>query len=276
MPTPPALDCVASDIALDAHVHLHEPAIDLAVLATAVRNFAALCPVASQTAALMLAEMSGHDAFSRLLERAADEASPLSATRETTSLWFSDGEWRVLVVAGRQIVTAERLEVLALGTRAIIEDGLPLGRVLECIAIEDALPVLPWACGKWIGARGRLVERTIAHADPSSLFIGDNSGRPAFWPAPIFDRAARRGMALLPGTDPLPLDGEWQRVGRFGCVVRAALSKETPVSDLKRVLRAEGVELRRYGELETPARFVRNQLRLRLSRAAIGRSSPGR
>lgn len=258
----------STDIVVDAHVHLHDPGQDGAVLDTAAGNFAACCPVASKTGVLMLADMRGQDAFSRLLARASARSADGSwtATAEPTSLWYRAGDWRVLVVAGRQLVTAERLELLALGTRSRFEEGLPLDALLEHIEADDALPVLAWGCGKWLGERGSVVRHAIARARPGRLFLGDNGGRPTFWPAPIFATAVERHIAVLPGTDPLPLRSEWPRIGRFGFSCAARLSADTPAADLKRVLRGPDFVPRPFGALEHPLRFAWNQLRLRLGR----------
>jgi hypothetical protein len=247
---------------MDAHVHLYDPALDRAALEAAAKNFAACCPVASRIGVLMLAETNGHDAFSRLRALERSDAPELAAT-EPASLWLSTGGWRLLAIAGRQVVTAERLEVLALGTRTRFEDGEPLDRVLARVAAEDAIAVLPWGCGKWTGSRARIIERVIAGGDPLQVFVGDNGGRPQLWPERLFDAASKRGLRNLPGSDPLPLPNEWRRIGRFGVALSAPLSAETPLSDLKAALRDPAQVFRAYGRLESTGRFVRNQLLLR-------------
>lgn len=52
-------------------------------------------------------------------------------------------------MAGRQIVTAEKLEVLALGTDLDIDDGRPIREVLSLVTENGGLPVIPWGAGKW-------------------------------------------------------------------------------------------------------------------------------
>jgi hypothetical protein len=261
-------------VAVDAHVHLHDPAQDLAALEAAARNFADCSPVASSTGALMLADLQGAEAYERLRNRAAAGSAAFRVTAEEESLWYHTRGWRLLIVAGRQIVSSERLEVLALATRARIPDGLPLPALLERLAEEDALAVLPWGCGKWLGARGAVVRRALKAASSGGVFLGDNGGRPSWWRDTVLEAAMEQGVHVLPGTDPLPIEGEWRRIGAFGCTFDAELSSETPASDLKRILRSPGLALRRYGRLESSARFLRNQLRLRLG-AGRGRSVQG-
>ena len=250
-------------VAIDAHVHFPTRAHDGDTLAAAARNFAAACPVPTRTGVLMLAEAAREDAFPRL------RAHGVVPGGEATSAWIRAGDWRLLVVAGRQIVTAERIEVLALGTTARIEDGLPLARALQRIDAEDALPVLPWGAGKWLGARGRAVVQALSGATPNRLFVGDNAGRPALWHDRVLREAAARGFAPLPGTDPLPLPGAWSRVGSFGFALAVVLSEEAPAQDLKRALRA-GVRPVPFGRPATLPGFLRDQLRLRLRRRPAG------
>ena len=74
------------------------------------------------------------------------------------------GTLPVLVIAGRQIVSAERIEVLALGTRTQIPDGQPLAATIDAVRADGALAVLPWGFGKWWGARGRMVDAYLETA----------------------------------------------------------------------------------------------------------------
>ena len=151
----------------------------------------------------------------------------------------------IYIVAGRQIVTAEGLELLALGTDQLFEDGLPASSALTAVRASGALPVFPWAVGKWLGKRGKILSDLLSRelrsnesaTDGSSadLYLGDNSGRPIFWHNPShFKQARALDMHVLPGTDPLPFADEAKRVGSFGFVVHGSLSDEHPVDDLKR------------------------------------------
>ena len=261
-----------NEVAVDAHVHLRMAAFDRAALEAAAANFAQCCPVASRIGVLMLADTDRADAFSRL--HALAGGNPDEATSETSSLWFRIGTWRILVLAGQQIVTAERLEVLALATSAQFPDGLPLHTLMAHIAADDGLTVLPWGCGKWVGRRARLVADAIERARPMQLFLGDNSGRPRLWAEPLFRIAAARQIRILPGSDPLPIASQWKRIGRFGFAIPVDLSNHTPGADLKAALRDPQRPLRPYGSPESSIGFVRSQLLLRL-RGAMHRGERG-
>ena len=96
--------------------------------------------------------------------------------------------------------------------------------------------------------------------------LGDNSGRPVFWPKPFhFSIAERRSIGVLPGSDPLPFARECERVGSFGAVARAPFDPDRPAARLKHLLR-EGLGTRPYGQLESPLRFVRNQVEMQLKK----------
>lgn len=239
--------------AIDAHVHLHRPASALDDLDQAWRNMAVLRR-AGHLPVLMLAEQSGCDVFAYL-------ADHLSACAEPDALWYEADGARMLIVAGRQIVSDEGLEILALACRGPIEDGRPASTIVAELSARDALVVLPWGAGKWLGERGRLLGRLLAQEQGRTLLLGDNGGRPAWWAAPLLG-----GTRTLSGSDPLPLRGSAGRIGSFGTIVEASLSLDHPVRDLKAAVRNPATALFRFGRPVSPARFAREQLLLRLAR----------
>ena len=260
----------------DGHVHLHACFEQDSLLEAAYGNLAQAARRGGHSdgfrGVLLLAEMAGTQAFDRI--RAAAESDPIpkgvrwrfQRTGEPASVIGWSGDRTLTLIAGRQIVTAERIEVLALCTAQPFGDGLGLQETIRQVVEADGLPVLPWGVGKWLGRRGRLVAREL-EARTGAVELGDNSGRPRLWPRPrLFQLAARRGVRVLPGTDPLPLPGEAARVGSFGFGLFAALSSDRPAEDLKRVLRDRERPIFHFGALETTPRFLRNQLLIRLRR----------
>lgn len=190
----------------------------------------------------------------------------MRATAERASVCLtSRNDSPLVAIAGRQIVSRERLEVLALGTCQQFESGKATETLIRDIAEAGALPVLPWGVGKWLGRRGRLVEELIEDPTLPPFFLGDSAHRPALWPRPSqFRRAEERGIKNLPGSDPLPFPNEARRVGRFGVVLNESLDLETPAQDLKRKLLDPSTSFQQFGRRETPLRFVRNQLKMQL------------
>jgi hypothetical protein len=253
---------------VDGHVHVHANTDVGALLDAAGRNLeaaAASIGVRHWSGVLMLAEM--RDA--RWFESPGSMPSQWTLERvpgDDISAQAISGDYVLYIVAGRQVVTSEGVEVLTLATREVVPDGLSLPQTLEAASRTGALVVLPWGAGKWLGARGKLVKETIDTQASLPLFAGDNGGRPVFWPEPeVFTVARNKGRPVLPGTDPLPIPAEERRVGSFGFWLDGAVSGTAPGSELRdRVLKADPGAVRVFGQLQHPLRFVLNQAALRM------------
>ncbi len=260
---------------LDAHVHIHDcfPIVDF--LNNSRRNF---CQAASQdhpnssfTAVLMLTESYGADWFSTLAELAAKKAGvngqwSLTGTAEPQSMIARDSEGgELVIIAGRQIVTAERLEILALGITDLPPDGMPIRDVIHDVQTYGALCVLPWGFGKWTGKRGQIVANILAEDQGDNFFLGDNAGRLGLWPDPPEFRIARdSGIQILPGSDPLPYTSGAMSPGRFGFVLSEPLDQDRPFSSIRRSLVDESKQAKPYGRLEGLVPFATNQIRMQL------------
>lgn len=261
-------------ILVDAHVHIH-PCFDLdSFLNAAAANFrraaADICPEQPYRAVLCLTEGAGARAFDRLWQ-IADRHSGMDGwsierTHERYSLIASHQKPdSLIVVAGRQIRCKEGLEVLALGTHRLFDDGVALDAAIEQVHAESAVAVLPWGFGKWTGRRGRVVRQLMERRTPEEIFLGDNSGRPAFWREPAeFNLARQRGFRILPGTDPLPFASEVSRPGSYGFAIAGQLSDACPARDMMDIFADPSVRIRPFGRLEGPLRFLRNQLAMQL------------
>jgi hypothetical protein len=259
---------------LDAHVHVHDCFDADQFLAHARNNFDRcaneLGTRKSYLGLLLLTESYGVNWFSNLHN--PDYVSSklknwrVLTTDEPMSMSVTSGEDAALtIIAGRQIVTAENLELLALGMTGMPQDGAPIRDVIEHIQTSGALCVLPWGFGKWTGARGRIVEELLSGPLDDNFFIGDNGGRPWFLPTQTeFRHAAGRGLAVLPGSDPFPFPNHVSRVGRFGAVLDCGVDLKHPFSDLRRILLESGLEPKPYGSLERFLPFFRNQIAMQL------------
>jgi hypothetical protein len=160
------------------------------------------------------------------------------------------------------VVVHEGLEVLLLGTRRSVPDGRPIREVLAEGARVGALRVIPWGAGKWLFRRGKLLsELTAAARSGDGFFLGDGAGRPLFWRKPRhFHQAERRGLRVLPGTDPLPLPRQARRAGSFGFRLDGAVDLSSPAEGIKAALRDPGSRLTPFGRLERLVPFIRNQI----------------
>ena len=264
---------------VDAHVHFHPcyPPDDL--LSHAYANLSAAqgrrVPPENRALFLLMTECASDDYFGALYAiahsgRGGTEKQSLRhwaivATDEEDSVLAVSGQRRLFIVAGRQIACREGLEVLVLGTTRRLEDGLPIREVLSETACWGVPRVIPWGPGKWLFRRGRLLSQLLEEFRRPTLFLGDQGGRPAFWGYPQhFEHAARLGVRDLPGTDALPFSRDVRKVGRTGFRIRLELEPARPTASLLGVLREPNTTLERFAGLESPLRFVRNQIGMQL------------
>ncbi len=162
------------------------------------------------------------------------------------------------LIAGRQVVTVERLEVLAIGTDGGIPDGEPVRRTLERVREAGGVAVLSWSPGKWFFGRGRVVRRLLEEAPAGSFLLGDTALRPLYWPFPsLMALGRRRGFKVLGGSDSLPLPEEERRIGMYGVCVRAAFDAAVPAESVRRMLAYGNVFYAPIGERMCPLVFIR-------------------
>jgi hypothetical protein len=148
---------------------------------------------------------------------------------------------RLLLFAGRQIVTAERLEILLLTVDLPIADGLPVSEVVERAIGSGGVPVLAWAPGKWFFKRGGIVAGLLRRFAAGELLLGDTTLRPTLWGEPRLMRSARRrGFGILAGSDPLPFPGEEVILGRYATVMDGDFDVDRPLAGVRRMLSSSG------------------------------------
>ncbi len=263
---------------LDSHVHLHQCFEVEQVFSSASKNFAEQAAKMGKShylPCLLLTEMQGEDWFAdhqELVKKNQGELLleagwTLKSTSEASSLWaiHSETNTKLALLAGRQIITKENLEVLALITSFPFPDGLSLPETVDMVITHRGLPVLPWGVGKWFGKRGKLAYEYLQKSSNLKIFIGDNSGRPIGWPKPkIFDFAEKALVPILPGTDALPISSQYSRAGSFGLSLVGKADQNYPAKTIYEVLFSLSSMPERFGTLENPLRFLRNQIFLRL------------
>lgn len=223
---------------IDAHVHIY-PHYDVPLFLNAAWDaMARIDGMRGSTKVLMLTETAEDDAFARLADGALkpDGWTVQTYPDDPTALKLSNGDKALLLIAGRQIVTAERLEVHALATRATFTDGQGTQAVLDVLRASQTPAVLPWGVGKWLGKRGKIVDDLTNGSGPGFL-LGDNGGRPIGWPAPkAFGTAKSGGIPVLPGSDPLPILRAERDVGTFGAWLEIDLDPAKPGASIGHAL----------------------------------------
>jgi len=268
-------------ILVDAHVHIYD-CFDLEkFLDAAYSNFQSQADRLGQgdnfIPILLLAETAKDCWFNRLREYAdgknthrdrAIQKWEFHLTDERLSLFArSRNSKSLIIIAGRQVETAEGLEVLALSTTGSFKLGIPIINLIKEVKKQDAIPVIPWGFGKWLGRRGKILNNYMKTHKNSKVFLGDNSGRPSFLPFPHhFKIAKKNGIPILPGSDPLPFETEYGRVGSFGFLLEEKISKTCPAKSLKQILVHSKLRAQSYGDFENPFRFFRNQIKMQIKK----------
>lgn len=267
------MDTPAAHIMVDAHVHIHEHFELNRLFLISLQNFRKALnrnqiyePFESF---LLLTESAGTSQFERLAEMIDVDSSDdfsASATSEPVTIRITTGGGQQLyIVKGRQIVTAENLEILALGYDEDYPDGRPLHYTLKDLEESGCLRVLPWGAGKWLGKRGKIIESLVSSWDGGSLFLGDNGNRPKFWPLPaVFAQAASKGIYNLPGSDPLPFSGLEKKAGSFGFMLRGQIKSETPFQSLASHVVGRPHSVTQFGNAECLRPFIQNQISMQI------------
>jgi hypothetical protein len=272
----------------DAHVHVHGCFDSGLFLDAALRNFRrgaeALGLGGPLAFCLLLSEMKGVSFFQRFRDGGTDVRDggwtfEPTAERESLTARRRGTDDRLTLIAGRQVATREGLEVLALCTAEEIPDGLSLSDTLDRVRAAGALPVLPWGFGKWWLSRGKRVARELpASPENTELYLGDNAGRPAAaFPSRLLRAAEERGIPVLPGSDPLPLETHADRAGSYGFLLSGKLDPDRPAQSLARRVRrvrAAGGRLRPFGRRSGLLQFCRDQAALRAASRRGRRGSP--
>jgi len=238
----------------DTHLHLY-PDYDLpGALATLGGNLArGAAQTGAQAAAGFFAERQGGRLFSPLrsgeLRPAHGPWEVRAGAEPGAALLVADGRAVAHLFDGRQIVTAERIEILALASSVEIPDGLPAARVVDAVLAAGGVPVVGWSPGKWWFARGEVIRALLRERRPGELLFGDTAMRPAGSPEPALMRRARRlGFSVIAGADPLPFAGEESLLGGYGSLLEGDFDEARPLASVRALLRTPSAIGGTFGE----------------------------
>lgn len=257
--------------AVDLHVHLYSGFnIDLAV-DSAWKNVRSGCKQLPFGQCWCLASPPGIDGLNDLAVMADVQSSNTKVTtvrdvqgRAMVILENKDGE--IAVVPGTQAISAEGLEVLSLAAELPDTDSAGLEALVDLVRKKGGVPVIPWGVGKWLGRRGQLVARVVRNSKiDAPLLFADNANRPWWWPYPrLLRSAARRGLVVVSGSDPLPIKGDETRISSAGITCEVSSAK-TAWQDIRRSLfEATGTPVTVFGLPMSNLKFWHHQLLLRL------------
>lgn len=184
-----------------------------------------------------------------------------------------DGE-TIYIAPARQVNTAGRLEILLLGCQEELDDRQPANQLINKYS-DDYVLILPWGVGKWLGKRGRLLVDLINHSS-KSFYLGDNGGRPFFWPVPHFrllrqlqsnqksQNPLKKSLPVINGSDPLPINGEIARTASYGVKFNLTGSKKIALKNILVTMKSDQVEFENYGRLMGLLSFVFGRIKMLL------------
>lgn len=232
-------------VAGDGHFHLY-PCYDLSrAIGNLVKNLRLLAeenrdraPRREPFKIAFMAESRQHDYYRNILDRQIDFGAlgfeTAGETEKHSILFIERGRLSMALVAGRQIVTEEKIELLGLGMEEVVPDGLAAEATVEKIIAADGLPVLAFSPGKWLFRRADVVRRLVNTKFDRPLLIGDSALRPLEWGKPAVMR--RVGAVILPGSDPLPLTGEEKYAGCYGFVYAGPFDISRPLASMRQII----------------------------------------
>ncbi len=263
---------------VDGHVHIYD-CYDLEkFFDSAIKNmnhfYHTLYPNTKESPfekILLLTEGRKNDFFSQFKKNRGfsnDSGYHFLDTKEDISLVLArHNKPLCYLLKGRQIVTREDLEVLLVASGQGIEDGLPIETVIERILNKNDIAVLAWGFGKWFFKRGSVIHSLIKKYRFPGLFIGDNSGRPTFWPIPQqFKRAKEYDIPIISGSDPLPFSDEVHKVGTYGFSVEGKFNKNEPAGSIWEILLSPETTIDFFGRRDNALSFFKRQSKIYLKK----------
>lgn len=216
---------------------------------------------------LLLTEAKENDFFNHFKEIGSYNGGDkyrFVPTKEDESLELvKNGKRLCYLIRGRQIVTKEDLEVLHIGSKDTLLDGLPINEVVDIILEKKNIAVLAWGFGKWWFKRGKIIRNQIERFQHPLVLMGDNSGRPIFLPFPqLFKLAKKLNYSIINGSDSLPFKGEEYKVGSYGFSVEGEFVEDEPAKSLRDILTTDNPNINYFGKRDNMINFFRRQLKI--------------
>ena len=216
---------------------------------------------------LLLTQIGESDPLQPLLDQAARHREWSQQRLDEHAVLFSGRDAKsVMLIAGRQIVTAEGLELLSLCSRSPLAARQPLEDSVAASIASGGIPVLPWGFGKWWFSRGRIARNFLASNKHSGVLIGDNGNRLRMMKGEINRCQRVHGSQILAGSDPLPLANQVTRVASFGTLLPGAIDLTAPTEWMRQSLRDSSTKWTTYGKCRRLGQFCNDQLTLRLEK----------
>ena len=252
-------------IVLDGHVHLY-PCYQLDKALNALfGNLARLGTNATKVA--FLAERFDCDFFDNLKNNRCEDLPGYihvlaGDDEKVITLVHEKRQEELLLVAGRQIVTQERIEVLAIAWHKPVPNGLSAHKVVDQIRTDGGVPIVSWSPGKWMFGRREVILQLLKDFPPGSLALGDTTLRPIGWGRPkLMQQGVSAGFSLTAGSDPLPFAGEEKYLGSYGTLLTADFDKTSPVESIRKLLLSKPATGQLVGKRNQPIEMIGRQIK---------------
>lgn len=264
-------------LAIDGHVHLYD-AYDLEravvkgienLIGNAkyyVNNEEKIIPV------WLLVERSDSNVFDQMYRKpekfGRNELKFERGKDKYTIVVEKDNHPILYIFTGRQLVTKEALEVLSLISDLNIHDRQkPINEVIEDVKKSAGIPTLNWAPGKWFFERGKVIAGQISRNSANDFFIGETTLRNTLWPEPkLIKRAKGKGFSVIAGSDPLPFQGEENRIGSFGFLIEGEFHSENPAQSLRDLIAKNRNDIRIIGKRNDVFTFAKRQVKIMMEK----------
>lgn len=259
---------------VDAHVHIYN-CYDLdRLFQSAYANFQSnafkLAKSKDFTGVLMLTESKNQNYFS-LFAKSENSLNlkkwKVESTGDQRILKATDTNGRSLYLCkGCQHICHKGLEILELLKSGDSSYNLPARELIKKIQEEGGVAVLPWAFGKWIGKRGKVIGELLQDKNLPNFHFGDNGGRPKVITSYFLTKYKKERALLLSGSDPLPIKGEEERVGSFGVYTEAEIDTNNVGVELSELFHKQPDKFKEFGQPVSLIKFIKNQLLLRITK----------
>lgn len=233
----------------DTHIHVYPAHQPERLLDAAGQNLRRWAKTDNPDVGLFWVETAGLNTFESWYAGSVRLSNPfrIEPSHDSCSLQIVNDVTHHIIwcFAGRQIVTAERLEILGLVMNGIIPDGLSAADTIRRVLDVGGIPVLPWGLGKWLLGRSPVVKSVLDEFNADQLWVGDNAMRPKGWfaSAPLRDQNRR----IIAGSDPLPMPGEESMAGSYGTRFTGQIDPHAPSESARTLLRCPPSDIERIG-----------------------------
>lgn len=258
-------------ILFDGHVHIY-PNLDLSLM---IQNTLKNAIIAQRTSSnrddaikmWLLAERHDCSVFDELTRLPEINGFTVHKTKEEESLLIKNADTKepvLYIIAGRQIVSKNNLEICCIGSRYSEKDRtLTETELVREINKSGGVAAINWAPGKWFGGRGKIVKNLFSSFQPSELLVCDTTMRPTFWPTPkLMASANKNGFKVIGGSDPLPFDGEENVIATYASIISGEFDYERPAESLKKMLLDPAAKVTRCGSRSKPVAWFGRQTKI--------------